>query len=207
MAFPRNTYDGKLIVIEGIDGAGLSTQTAAVKEALEHEGHRVCKTKEPTDGPAGAVIRLALTHRISLTPHSFALLFAADRMDHLHNEIMPELEKGTTVICDRYFFSNLAYQGTELERAWIKELNRDCLLPDATFFLDVDPHVSEDRMRVRHRAEYFENRETLARIREEFIDVLSDFETTHGAHIRTIRGDRAIMDVTRDIVSDVLELL
>lgn len=207
MAFPRNTYDGKLIVIEGIDGAGLSTQTAAVKEALEHEGYKVCKTKEPTDGPSGAVIRLALTHRISLTAHSFALLFAADRMDHLHYEIVPELEKGTTVICDRYFFSNIAYQGTELDRAWIKELNRDCLLPDATFFLDVDPYVSEDRRSVRHRAEYFEKRETLARIREEFIDVFEEFETRHDARIRTIRGNKAIMDVTREIVNDVTQLL
>src|SRR5579864_7294663 len=109
---------GLFIVLEGLDGAGTTTQLVRLAERLRRAGERVVATAEPTDGPIGALIRQALRRRLvhrdgrALTDESLALLFAADRVDHVAGEIEPALARGQHVLCDRYVLSSLAYQGS-----------------------------------------------------------------------------------------------
>src|SRR5262245_11899957 len=105
------------IVIEGIDGAGTTTQTARLADALRARNVRVHATREPSDGPVGMLLRQILTGRIvtpgevsSLRSAKLALLFAADRLDHLEAEILPRLSAGECVVSDRYDHSTVAYQ-------------------------------------------------------------------------------------------------
>ena len=110
------TERGKFVVLEGMDGAGTTTQAARLAEALRARGVHVRLTREPSDGPIGMMVRQVLTGRI-VSPAgrapgwaTMALLFAADRMDHVESEIEPFLLAGGTVISDRYDASSLAYQ-------------------------------------------------------------------------------------------------
>ena len=110
---------GRFVVIEGIDGAGSTTHAKQLARTLEGRGREVVLTCEPTTGPIGAMIRQVLQKRLFVAdatgPRAFAwstmaLLFAADRLDHLDSTIVPGLRDGKVVISDRYDISSLAYQ-------------------------------------------------------------------------------------------------
>ena len=112
----QKPYPGKFIVFEGIDGAGKTTQSELLfdflrqkkqKAILEHQG--VHLTQEPTTNLIGGLIRSQLTHDWKSGPECLQLLFAADRMYHLAKEILPCLQKGMTVISDRYLYSSIAF--------------------------------------------------------------------------------------------------
>src|SRR5690554_6701257 len=102
------------IVLEGLDGAGTTTQVERLARSLSGEGHRVHTTREPSDGFVGVLIRQALRRRIvertgrQLSPETLALLFATDRVDHLRDEVEPALSAGGVVISDRYVHSSIA---------------------------------------------------------------------------------------------------
>ncbi|HYY53573.1 MAG TPA: dTMP kinase, partial [Myxococcales bacterium] len=115
----RAPSEGRFIALEGLDGSGTTTQAERIASVLRAQGRRVLLTREPSDGPIGTLIRLALTGRLGLpqrsgplTEEALALLFAADRVDHLAAVIEPALERGELVVCDRYVLSSLAYQGS-----------------------------------------------------------------------------------------------
>lgn len=154
---------GRLIVIEGLDGAGTTTQAARVVEHLNARGQRAHLTREPSHGPIGRLIREMLTggHAIAeqkLSQGTFGLLFAADRLDHLQREVEPELAKGTIVVSDRWYHSSLAYQGTGADRDWIAQLNSRARRPDVTVFLKVRPEIAAQRRAAAGRAqELFED--------------------------------------------------
>jgi dTMP kinase len=142
---------GLFLVLEGLDGAGTTTQAARLCAALRREGRKVHLTAEPSGGPVGALIRQVLRGRIGggaggredFDPRALALLFAADRLDHVNVEIAPKLAAGIDVVCDRFTLSSLAYQGAALgEMPWVAELNRAAARPDATLFLQVRPEVA-----------------------------------------------------------------
>ncbi|MDQ6740692.1 MAG: dTMP kinase, partial [Actinomycetota bacterium] len=160
---------GLFIVLEGPDGAGISTQAALLRSALVRQGLKAVETKEPTIGPIGAVIRQALSHRLVYPPDQpvdddvLALLLAADRLDHIRADILPRLEAGTHVVCDRYRLSSYAYQGATLGQEWVRAINSRSITPDLTFFLDVPPEVSITR--IEHRGQYVELYETEERLR------------------------------------------
>jgi dTMP kinase len=132
---------GKFIVLDGIDGSGTTTHTKALKEWLKKQGYAVVLTEEPTDRKIGSLIRnMIKTKETSATMD--ALLFAADRLDHLANVIEPALDAGKIVISDRYFESSIAYQtvaGVELN--WVMELNKFIKNPDLTLILDIEPEI------------------------------------------------------------------
>jgi len=163
---------GKFIVLEGIDGAGTTTQAGLLHDWVRGQGIPAVTTREPSDGPIGALIRNALKGRIRLPgsagplpAEAIALLFAADRIDHLHAEIEPALEKGAWVISDRYLDSSVAYQGTLIDNAWVQEINRYAVTPDLTFFLKVDVDVALARISgTRVSKDLFETRDLLTRI-------------------------------------------
>ena len=131
------------VTFEGVDGAGKSTLIAALAERLRANGVRVLVTREPGDGEFGIAVRELLLDR-HICPEAELFLFLADRSEHVRNTVVPALERGETVLCDRYGDSTVVYQGFargfDIEQ--LKELNRfatNNLVPDRTFILDLDP--------------------------------------------------------------------
>ncbi len=140
---------GRFIVLEGLDGAGTTTQARMLGDALRRAGRRVHVTAEPSAGPGGALIRQILTRRVTgpdgagFDPAALALLFAADRLDHLATEVTPRLRDGVDVVSDRFTLSSLAYQGiTTGDMAWVDAINRRASVPDLTVFLRVPATVA-----------------------------------------------------------------
>jgi dTMP kinase len=170
--------DGFFVVFEGIDGSGTTTQIGNYAAHLREKRRPVHVTREPSNGPVGTMIRLVLTQRIALPrthqAEAMALLFAADRLDHVASEIDPLLRDGYVVLSDRYDLSSLAYQSTtSAENAesvsWIRELNRHARRPDLTLVLDVSPEVAAARRRARGgAAELFDDAELQARLAEAY---------------------------------------
>ena len=149
---------GRFVVLEGLDGAGTTTQAALLAERLRAAGRRVHVTAEPSAGPVGALIRQILRGRIgggpggkqSFSGWGLALLFAADRQDHFHTEIAPKLADGIDVVCDRFTMSSLAYQGAQLgDMDWVAGVNREAAVADLVVFLRVRSEVA---LRRRHAA-------------------------------------------------------
>ncbi|HEY7726463.1 MAG TPA: dTMP kinase [Anaeromyxobacteraceae bacterium] len=143
---------GRFLVLEGLDGAGTTTQVRLLAEALRRRGRRVHLTAEPSGGPAGSLVRQVLARRLGgvgggpLDAGALALLFAADRLDHWASEIAPRLGSGADVVCDRYALSSLAYQSlTTGAPAWVEAVNRRAPAPDLTVFLRVRPAVAMRR--------------------------------------------------------------
>jgi dTMP kinase len=155
MAAARARGRGRFVVLEGLDGAGTTTQARLLGERLRAEGRRVHVTAEPSGGPAGALIRQILSRRVvgargggEFDPAALALLFAADRLDHVAAEIAPKLEEGVDVVSDRYTLSSLAYQGlTTADLAWVEAVNARAAAPDVTVFLRARPGVALKRRR------------------------------------------------------------
>lgn len=154
---------GHFIVLEGVDGAGTTTQAELLGCHLKALGQEALVTAEPTSGPIGALLREALSRRLvdpqSGAPYQFdwatmALLFAADRRDHSHRQIGPALRAQTTVVSDRYDLSSLAYQsltappGVEVV-SWIRKLNERAVRPHLTLVLDVSVEEAQARRRAR----------------------------------------------------------
>jgi dTMP kinase len=138
--------EGHFIVIEGIDGAGTTTQTRLLCERLGERGLVAHATREPSDGPIGRLLREMLHgQHAPVSGAAMTLLFAADRMDHLAREIEPQLLRGVHVVSDRYYHSSLAYQSEEAERALVAAANRSARTPDLTLFLRVRPQVAAER--------------------------------------------------------------
>jgi dTMP kinase len=144
---------GRLIVLEGLDGAGTTTQSRLLGERLEAEGRKVHVTAEPSRGPVGALVRQVLTRRVvgndgGFDPAALALLFAADRLDHHGVEIAPKLADGIDVVSDRYTLSSLAYQGLATgDLAWVEAVNARAPAADVTVFLRARPEVALRRRR------------------------------------------------------------
>lgn len=165
---------GKFIVFEGIDGAGKSTQIARLAENLEAAGRRVLVTAEPTDSATGKMLRAALSGKEERTPYEMAALFVLDRIYH-NKEIAAALAEGTDVICDRYYYSSLAYQGSICDFEWVRHMNCACAeirRPDLCVFLDLSPKAALARITSRGEAvEIYEKEETLTLFRQTFFKI------------------------------------
>ncbi len=146
----------KFITFEGIDGSGKSTQARLLADYLSGRGARVFLTKEPGEGKLGEAIRAEILDRrdISIDPYAELCLFCADRAQHVREIILPRLEDGCTVICDRYYDSTLAYQGSGrgLDPDLVRRMAMASSLgvePDVTFFLSIP--VEQALLRLRDR--------------------------------------------------------
>ncbi|MGB8299004.1 MAG: dTMP kinase [Polyangia bacterium] len=150
---------GRLIVLEGIDGSGTTSQTERLVAHLRQQGRTAVSTREPSDGPIGRLLREVLLgqHRMpggdSVDGRTMALLFAADRLDHLQREVEPLLAEGFDVVSDRYLLSSLAYQAEEADREWVALLARGVRPPDLTILLDIPVAVAAQRRRLAGRPE------------------------------------------------------
>ena len=138
---------GRFLVLEGIDGAGTTSQRERLLAWLRERGLRVHGTAEPSGGPIGRLIRSFLSAAAEpLEPRAMALLFAADRRDHLQREIEPLLAEGAIVVCDRYVLSSLAYQTVSgVARAVVAQANADIRRPDLTLFFGLPVQVAAQR--------------------------------------------------------------
>ena len=168
------------IAVEGIDGSGKSTTIREIKRYLESKGEAVYLTAEPTTLATGKIVRNFLSETNSDTPlihEMLALAFAADRINHLREEIWPALRKKQTVITDRYFFSSVAYQSLNVSYEWVKGINRFATLPDVLVFIDVSVDKAVERLiKFRTSTEIYEKRELLQQIDRNYREVIKEFE-------------------------------
>ncbi len=193
---------GKLVVFEGVDGAGKTTQVAELARFLRACWLPVVTTKEPTNGPWGRRIReTAVTGRLSVEEE--LELFERDRKEHVETLIRPRLEEGSWVLVDRYYYSTAAYQGIRgLDPGEIIERNeRFAPRPDLLLLLDVPADVGVARVRERDSVENaFEKLEDLAQCRTLFLAMT-------GPHVVVVPATQPPVDVTRDILRAVLDRL
>jgi dTMP kinase len=213
----RDPSPGVFVVLEGIDGSGSTTQARRLVEHLNDRGRRALFTCEPSALPIGQLIRTALGHRLTDqegAPHSLdwvtlALLFAADRADHVTSVVNPALERGEVVVSDRYDLSSLAYQSVSGGSppgalGWIRELNRRVPRPDLTIVLNVSAEVAERRRRSRAEAqELFEVPELQRRLAEVYADAE---RLVPGDNIVHVDGDAPLDDVADAVLAAVLSL-
>jgi dTMP kinase len=144
------------VVIEGIDGSGKGTQAGLLLERLKELRKEAVLTREPTKGAIGKLIREHMSNPF-LDDKSLALLFAADRIEHVEKEVIPNIENGRIVISDRYVYSSIAYQGQTLDPDWVAAINDHAMKPDVVILIDIDPHTALKRIRERDESmEYFE---------------------------------------------------
>jgi dTMP kinase len=202
-----------LIVLEGLDGAGTTTQVERLAAALRAEGHSLLTTREPSDGPVGVLIRQALTGRVvlpggagPLAPETLALLYAADRTDHLRARVLPALEAGQVVLSDRSVLSSLAYQGASLPMEWVESINAHAVPADLTLFVEVSIEVAAKRRAARGGPEELfdavEKQRRISRQYEAAIRLRGKRE-----HVVRIDGDQAVEAVTADCLAQVRKLL
>ncbi len=201
---------GRFIVLEGIDGAGKTTQADRLQAYLEGQGRQVVRTAEPTGYPTGVALRAALGGKVKKSETEMAALFVLDRIAHnLHptEGIEVLLAQGKDIICDRYYYSTLAYQGHSTDYAWCKSMNLSCpdiRRPDLCIYLDLTPEQSLERIRKgREQVEIYENEETLTRVRNAFLKVLGDLsDTDRIVRIDAYRAPEAIAeDIARAVDS------
>jgi dTMP kinase len=204
---------GRFIVFEGLDGAGTTTQAKLLADRLSKQGRAVYLAHQPSEGPAGLLIRQILAGR-SATPQAdgklgvvdervMALLFAADRLDHLGAQIEPRLARGEDVILDRYTLSSLAYQGASVSHEFIAQANRFARKPDLTLFLYVPSAVALER--VRSRGAKLERYETALQLQV----IVREYSRLVGtlASVVSIDGTRPIADVEDQCHAALLQQL
>jgi dTMP kinase len=192
---------GVFICIEGIDASGKTTQARRLVKKLRQKGIDAVYTTEPSSGKVGKLIRRYVLDREKRVPITLeALLFAADRVDHLKTEVKPALERGKIVVCDRYVYSSLAYQGAlGLDFNWIEHINQFALVPDLALFLDVSPEVMLKRLK--RKKTVMETTQNLQRVREVYLKMVQ------GNRLILLQGDKPVNDVTNDMFNIVANFL
>lgn len=169
---------GCFLVLEGVDGAGTTTQANVLADAMTQSGREVVLTRQPSAGPVGRLLRQALSHQIAdehqkplrLDWRALALLFSADRVDHVVRVIEPALRRGALVVCDRYDLSGLIYQSLtspegDQSLPWLRELNRHAVRPHLTLVLTLAAEEAASRRASRaQEAELYEESELQTRL-------------------------------------------
>lgn len=192
---------GLFICIEGLDGCGKTTQAKLLVRGLKKKGYGVLATAEPSRGKIGQFIKKHLLHGGKRSSSIVeALLFAADRVEHVKGEILPALEKGRHVVSDRYVYSSLAYQGaTGLDLEWIRRLNKHAANPDLALFIDVAPTTVIKRLKAKRSV--MENLKTQQKVREVYTKFVNSGD------LLRIDGSRPEKEVADEILETVLKFL
>ncbi len=166
-----NLRKGVLIVFEGIDGAGKSTQAHLLLKELNSKRIEAVYLREPSDSKWGRQIKEKALQAGSLTPEEELLLFQKDRKENVRNNIKPALQKKNVVILDRYYYSTIAYQGAKgISEQRIREMNESFVVqPDLVFILDIDEKKGLKRISNRKKKDMlFESPEYLENVRRRF---------------------------------------
>jgi dTMP kinase len=201
----KNQYPGKFIVLEGLDGAGKSTQAPLILDFLKCKGRLAHQTSEPTQFLPGGLVRSRLMGEWKSSADCLQLLFAADRADHIEKEIAPKLKFGVDVVCDRYFMSSLAYGAVDSDFDWLAQINSRFLIPDLTIYLDVPPKICAQRLAANGKSiELFEKVEILEKVAHNYQKAI---EANRGRmEIAVIDGNRSKEAVFKDILSKIENL-
>ena len=203
---------GRLIVYEGLDGAGTTTQSQVLAEKLRAKGRTVWLAHQPSEGQVGGLLRQILAGRgatlnadgkpAMLEERVMALLFAADRLDQINSQIEPRLNRGEDVILDRYVLSSLAYQGATVSHDFIGQVNRYARKPDLTLYLYVPSAVAFERVRARgSRLERYETPSQLSAIEREYSRQVGTL-----ASVVSIDGTRSIQEVAEACAAAIQQL-
>lgn len=197
-------HKGIFITIEGLDGSGKSTQIPYIKKLLEEKGYEVVLTREPGGTKIGEKIRQILLDNDckEMSAVTEALLYAASRAQHVEELIIPALEEGKVVLCDRFADSSTAYQGMGrgLGPEAIININKFAtrgLMPDITILLDIDPKIGLNRVKITKEAD---------RLEQEKIDFhkrvykgYKDLANMYPNRIKVIKADKTIEEISREI--------
>lgn len=197
----------RLVAIEGIDGAGTTTLTRNLREALQKKNIPCVTGCEPTDGPIGRIIRKALSGEEAVEPETLALLFAADRREHLYASqgIGGITEKGEIYITDRYFFSSLAYQSLDAEWDWVNLLNEEYPLPGYLIYLGIPVEEAQKRLSIRDEKDIFDNKDLQYRISESYQKSIDAFRN-QGMNILELDSREKAEDVCNAAMEFIEEL-
>jgi dTMP kinase len=192
---------GVFICVEGLDGCGKTTQTKLLVKNLRKIGYDAVYTAEPTNGKIGRFIKRYCLHGERRVPAVVeALLFAADRFEHVANEVVPALNEGKIVASDRYVYSSYAYQGAAgLDLKWIEKVNAHAVRPNLAIFVDVEPEIVVKRLKPKKSV--MEDLETQRKVREVYLSFVDKRELIR------IDGNKPISDVANDILKAVRDIL
>ena len=188
------------IVFEGLDGAGTTTQIRNLARYYEFNSREYYITNEPTSNPIGELVRKVLQKKVVTTPEALALLYAADRNDHLYNPsygIVRLLEEGRIVLSDRYFYSSIAYQSVECDPDFINLIND---FPSPRFIIYVDTPVEECIRRIDKRGEekeLFDRLDFLTAVQQNYEKAFSALPD--GVCLIRIDGSRSADEVESEI--------
>jgi dTMP kinase len=189
------------IVIEGLDGTGTTTLAGLLADALKARDQRVRLTAEPTDGPFGRLLRRHLSGAITLDPATAALIFTADRQDHLMGLIRPALAAGRWVVSDRYMLSTLAYQGAEgVSPEAVLAASATFEAPDVTFVLDVPETERRRRMDGRGPTDRYEDPDLDPALRDSYARSVELLRSI-GHRIEVLDASRSPEDVLAELLA------
>ena len=192
------------IVLEGLDGSGTTTQLHLLGEALEKTGISVFKTCEPSPMPSGQLIRRVLEKEISVEPETLAMLFSADRHEHLYNKedgIIKHLKAGELVISDRYLFSSLAYQSLDCGFDFVRSLN-SYPLPEYLVYIDTTPETCRQRMSNRELKELFDGEDIQMGIVENYERGLAAYPES-GMKLLRMDGHNSPPEICTEILKNI----
>ncbi|MFZ3074528.1 MAG: dTMP kinase [Minisyncoccales bacterium] len=201
----KNSYSGKFIAIEGLDGSGKATQAAALADFFRKETGAAL-VSEPSASLIGDLIRARLAGDWQASPECLQLLFASDRANHLHREIIPKLAAGVPVICDRYAFSSFAYGALGCDLDWLIDVGRNFIMPDMAIYIDVPVDVCIKRLDAERKTDdIFEKSEILGKVRKNYETVMDIFKNE--TKIEKIDGNRSQEAVFEDAKAAINKIL
>ena len=177
------------MVFEGLDGAGTTTQLGMLRDALRRRGTPCFATCEPTDGPIGRLIRAVLRGEVEVAGCTLALLFAADRSEHLNRPdgVLAALSAGGYVASDRYLFSSLVYQSTNCPADFVAAINARFPLPRCLVFVDTPAEECQRRVAARGGRELFDRLPLQRRLHERYLEVIARYAEL-GVEVVTVDG-------------------
>lgn len=198
----------RFVVLEGLDGAGTTTQLKLIDAALAKAAIPHWITCEPTDLPSGRLVRQVLRGEVEARPETLARLFAADRNEHLYGKggIVERLALGELVICDRYVFSSLAYQGLSCGPELPRLLNGAFPLPELLIYFGIPAAVSMSRVEGRESREIFETEPIQERVSSLYESVVSDYEA-RGLSVLRVDASLPIEEVSARILRGLARLV
>lgn len=203
---------GLFITIEGLDGAGKTTQIGFVKEFMVNQGYEVIITREPGGTSIGEKIRKIVLDRDNgeMSSKTEALLYAASRSQHVSEVIEPALRKGIVVICDRFVDSSLVYQGAGRALGYesiriINEFATNHLEPDLTILFDIPPEVTIERLKTSRQSDRLEQEEIHFhyKVYNEYIALSNKFPN----RIKIVNAKNTIEQIKKDIEEIIKKLL